>query len=95
MQPLRANRCHKFRYDDGDYVVAVFVVDAIDVSQNRVGQVSEVVVKSFKFDGHAVFCPVIDEFRFFLWRTNDRKGEKPVRSQTLGVFNGLQHTFVN
>lgn len=44
MQPLRANRGNEFGDDNGDYVVAVFVVDAIDVGQNRVGQISEVVI---------------------------------------------------
>ena len=57
MQPLRANRRHEFWDDNGNYVVTVFVVDAIDVRQNRVGQVSEVIVESFEFDGHTVFCP--------------------------------------
>ena len=44
MQPLRANRRHEFGDYNGDDVVTVFVVDSIDVSQNRVGQVSEVVI---------------------------------------------------
>ena len=48
-----------------------------------------------KLGSHAVFRPVVDKFRLFLWRTYNRKGEKPVGSQTLGVFHGLQDTFIN